>query len=58
MNDLIVQAILDEFAKESYEWEFGRERIVTLKDAKKILCKMYNVDEHKITIKSEGDDMH
>lgn len=54
MNDLIVQAILDEFVKASYEWEFGG-RIVTLEDAKKILCKAYNVDEHKITVKSEVD---
>lgn len=57
MNDLIVQAILDEFAKASYEWEFGG-RIVTLEDAKKILCRLYNVDEHKITVKSEADDAH
>lgn len=54
MHDLIVQAILDEFVKKSYEWEFGG-RIVTLEDAKKVLCKLYNVDEHKITIKSEVD---
>lgn len=50
MNDLIVQAILDEFMKESYDWEFGG-KIVTLEDAKKILCKIYNVDVNKITIK-------
>ena len=54
MYDLIVQAILDEFVKESYEWEFGG-RIVTLDDAKKILCKMCNVDESKVTIKSGTD---
>lgn len=54
MHDLIVQAILDELVKKSYEWEFGG-RIVTLGDAKKVLCKLYNVDEHKITIKSEVD---
>lgn len=54
MNDLIVQAILDEFAKASYEWEFGG-RIVTLEDARKILCKVYNVDESKVTIKSGTD---
>jgi hypothetical protein len=30
MNDLIVQAILDEFMKKSYDWEFG-DKIVTLK---------------------------
>jgi|Go1ome_3_1110792.scaffolds.fasta_scaffold55455_2 hypothetical protein len=57
MNDLIVQAILDEFVKASYEWEFGG-RIVTLEDAKKILCKAYNVDEHKITVKSDVDGAH
>ncbi len=57
MNDLIVQAILDEFVKASYEWEFGG-RIVTLEDAKKILCKAYNVDEHKITVKSEVGGEH
>lgn len=50
MNDLIVQAILDEFMKESYDWEFGG-KIVTLEDAKKILCKIYNVDVNKIIIK-------
>ena len=57
MNDLIVQAILDEFVKKSYEWEFGG-RIVTLEDAKKILCKVYNVDEHKITVRLEVGDEH
>lgn len=57
MHDLIVQAILDEFVKKSYEWEFGG-RIVTLEDAKKILFKAYNVDEHKITVKAEVDGAH
>ena len=57
MHDLIVQAILDEFVKKSYEWEFGG-RIVTLEDAKKVLCKLYNVDEHKITVKSEVGGEH
>ena len=50
MNDLIVQAILDEFMKKSYDWEFGG-KIVTLDDAKKVLCSMFNVEEHKITIR-------
>jgi len=57
MNDLIVQAILDEFAKKSFEWKF-EEKVVTLEDAKKILCKLYNVDAHKITVKSEVDGTH
>ena len=52
MNDLIVQAIIDEFMKESYDWEFGG-KIVTIDDAKKILCKMFNVEAHKITIKEQ-----
>lgn len=57
MNDLIVQAILDEFVKVSYEREFCG-KIVTLEDSKKILCEVYNVDEHKITVKSEVDGAH
>lgn len=50
MNDLIVQTILDEFMKKSYDWEFGG-KIVTIEDAKRILCRMFNVDAYKITIK-------
>lgn len=50
MNDLIVQAVLDEFMKKSYDWEFGG-KIVTIEDAKRILCKMFNVNAYKITIK-------
>lgn len=50
MNDLIVQAVLDEFMKKSYDWEFGG-KIVTIEDAKRILCRMFNVDAYKITIK-------
>lgn len=50
MNDLIVQAVLDEFMKKSYDWEFGG-KIVTIEDAKRILCRLFNVDTYKITIK-------
>lgn len=50
MNDAIVQTLIDEFMKESYDWEFGG-KIVTIEDAKRILCRMFNVDTHKITIK-------
>lgn len=53
MNDAIVQAIIDEFMKESYDWEFGG-KIVTVEDAKKILCKAFNVDVNKITIRQSN----
>ena len=50
MNDLIVQAVLDEFMKKSYDWEFGG-KIVTIEDAKRILCNAFNVEPHKIITK-------
>lgn len=50
MNDLMVQTILDELMKESYDWEFGG-KIVTIEDAKRILCRMFNVEKHKIIIR-------
>ena len=50
MNDLIVQTILDELMKKSYDWEFGG-KIVTIDDIKKVLCNMYNVDQYKIIIR-------
>lgn len=50
MNDLIVQTILDELMKKSYDWEFGG-KIVTIDDVKKVLCHMYNVEQRKIIIR-------
>lgn len=50
MNDLIVQTILDELMKKSYDWEFGG-KIVTIDDVKNVLCRMYNVEKHKIIIR-------
>lgn len=50
MNDLIVQTILDELMKKSYDWEFGG-KIVTIDDVKNVLCSMYNVEKHKIIIR-------
>ena len=50
MNDLIVQTILDELMKKSYDWEFGG-KIVTIDDVKKVLCNVYNVEAYKIIIR-------
>lgn len=50
MYDLIVQTILDELMKKSYDWEFGG-KIVTIDDVKDVLCSMYSVEKHKIIIR-------
>lgn len=53
MNDLIVQKILDEFMKKSYDEELGGT-VIAVEDAKQILCSIYNVEVDKIDIKKQN----